>query len=387
MSDLIALPSVASLPREQWNALLPENAGPFLQYDFLNALETTGCATPETGWQPSHLVALDDEGNAHQVIPAYIKQHSYGEYVFDWQWAEAYASYGMDYYPKLLLGIPFTPVPGPRVIGSSDPQTLASALAKFCEAQSLSGWHMNFPADNRFAGSDAMHDDTPERQPLPRGIQPSQRMGYQFIWRNQGYQSFDDFLATFVSRKRKSVLKERRRIAEQGLKVSRIIGSDITSEDIKRFYECYCDTYYRRRSHPYLSLAFFQLLRETMSDQMMMVVADDEEGRCAAALCFFDDSSLYGRYWGCLRDYDALHFEACYYQGIEFCIERGLTMFNPGTQGEHKISRGFAPEFTRSFHWLAHPEFHRAVSDFVQQEARYVEEYTREAATRLPFHR
>ncbi|MEC7545321.1 MAG: GNAT family N-acetyltransferase [Pseudomonadota bacterium] len=369
MSELIALSSISSIPKEKWDALLPDNAAPFLRYDFLHALEATGCVSPETGWTPSHLLKLDSEGTPTLVLPAYIKDHSYGEYVFDWQWAEAYASYGMQYYPKLLIGIPFTPVPSPRWLGNIHSiSDLSVSLSDFCTSKGLTGWHMNFP-----------------NVELPDGHQASERQGCQFIWRNKDYRSFDDFLASFASRKRKNLLKERRRIPDQGLHVARYAGSDITPEMIDTFYQCYCDTYYRRRSHPYLTASFFQLIRETMSDQLMLVLAEDEEGPCAAALCFFDEHALYGRYWGCLRDYDALHFEACYYQGIEFCIEQGLTMFNPGTQGEHKIARGFAPEFTRSYHWLAHSEFNNAIAQFTRQEAPYIAEYAREAAQKLPF--
>lgn len=369
MSELIALPSIASIPKEHWDVLLPDDAAPFLRYEFLHALEVSGCVTPETGWTPSHLVKLNSIGIPSLIVPAYIKAHSYGEYVFDWQWAEAYASYGMQYFPKLLLGIPFTPVPSSRWIGvDTDISNLSQSLSNFCAAKGLTGWHMNFPNDQ-----------------LPDGHLASERKGCQFIWRNQGYHSFDDFLASFASRKRKTLRKERRRITEQGVQVSRYTGSAITSEMVDIFYHCYCDTYHRRRSHPYLTASFFQLIRETMSDQLMLVLAEDEDGPCAAALCFFDNDTLYGRYWGCLRDYDALHFEACYYQGIEFCIEQELSMFNPGTQGEHKIARGFAPEFTRSYHWLAHQEFNDAIAKFTQQEGTYIAEYAKEIAEKLPF--
>lgn len=372
MPEFIAIPAINAIPKDQWDALLPDNAGPFLRYDFLHALESSGSVSVDTGWTPSHLISLDDTGTPNLVLPAYIKDHSYGEYVFDWQWAEAYASYGMQYYPKLLLGVPFTPVPGPRWLSTTpvDTQGLVQGLSDFCSSKGLSGWHMNFPAGELTPDAGA-----------------SERKGCQFIWRNNNFSSFDDFLATFASRKRKNLLKERRRITEQGLKVSRFEGEGITAEMIDIFYHCYCDTYYRRRSHPYLTPGFFHQLRETMAESMMLVLAEDEEGPCAAALCFFDDNALYGRYWGCLRDYDALHFEACYYQGIEFCIEKNLGMFNPGTQGEHKISRGFAPEFTRSYHWLAHPELHDAIGRFTREEAAYIEEYATAASERLPFKR
>ena len=377
------LNSVTEIPSDEWNSKLPPSATPFLSHEFLNALEASGCVSAETGWTPSHLISEDRS----LILPAYIKTHSYGEYVFDWSWAEAYANHGLDYYPKLLIGIPFTPVPGPRILGGiQDSKALFAGLNAFCQAKELTGWHMNFVA----SPSDALQQASLQEAGNDTDF-PALRDGCQFIWRNRPeghlYQSFDEYLSTFVSRKRKTLLKERRKIDDQGLSVKRLTGKDISVDDIGFFYHCYRDTYLQRRSMPYLSEEFFQQLRETMHQQMMLVIAEDSDGPCAAALCFFDNDTLYGRYWGCIKDYDALHFEACYYQGIEFCIERKLKAFNPGTQGEHKISRGFAPEFTHSLHWLAHPGFQNAILRFTDEERLHIQAYAEDAANLLPFHR
>jgi len=384
------LNSVTEVPADEWNSKLPPSATPFLSHEFLSALEETGCVSAETGWTPCHLISEDRS----LILPAYIKTHSYGEYVFDWSWAEAYANHGLDYYPKLLIGIPFTPVPGPRALGHIDDiQALFTGLNAFCEARGLTGWHMNFvnSSSDLLSSVSAKTSTKTSVMSSTSADSPALRDGCQFIWRNRPdglpYQSFDEYLSTFVSRKRKTLLKERRKIAEQELSLKRLTGADISADDIGFFYHCYRDTYLQRRSMPYLSEEFFQKLRETMHQQMMLVIAEDSDGPCAAALCFHDDDTLYGRYWGCIKDYDALHFEACYYQGIEFCIERELTAFNPGTQGEHKISRGFAPEFTHSLHWLAHPGFQDAVQRFTSEERQHIQAYADDARTLLPFHR
>jgi len=367
-SPLIAL-SLDAIGETAWNRLLPADATPFLSFAFLKALEDSGCVSTATGWTPQHLAVRNTEGEITHLAPAYIKHHSYGEYVFDWQWARAYEQYRVPYYPKLLLAIPFTPVPGPRILGdvTSFPWT---ALNDYCQQHGLSGWHLNYPTHL----SAPLSASVPDAHP---------RLGTQFQWHNDGYTDFTDFVGRFASRKRKNVLKERRRVQEQGISLERTTA--ISEDQMAFFFECYRDTYLKRGSTPYLSLSFFQTLRECMTDQLMMVIATDPQGPCAAALCFYDDTTLYGRYWGCLRDYDALHFEACYYQGIEFCIERSLSVFNPGTQGEHKIARGFGPVATHSLHWLAHPDFHQAIGRFCDEEAEHVRLYMDDARALLPF--
>ena len=369
MTEFISLSDIESAPAGVW----PNTpVTPFMRQTFLAALERNGCVGPGTGWTPSHFC------NDDLLIPAYVKDHSYGEYVFDWSWAEAYARYGMDYYPKLLLSVPFTPVPGPATSGGNElPDDFAAVLNEHCHSQQLSGWHLNFT-------NSALTEQLKQQQ-MPDG--PHQRTGVQFHWFNRDYESFEHYLAHFVSRKRKNTLKERRSVSGQGYRCQRLTGTDIEAEHIHFFYQCYLNTYRERRSTPYLNEDFFQQLRQQMSDQMLLVICSNSEGPAAAALCFYDQTHLYGRYWGALVHADALHFEACYYQGIEFCIEKGLKAFNPGTQGEHKIARGFEPVLTHSFHWLAHPGFHQAVGDFVQEERQHILQYQQAARAQLPFHR
>lgn len=380
MTDFIQTSSLANVSEQEWDALLPDDHL-FVRYQFLKTLEDAGVVGRQSGWQPSHLLVKGAKGKLVAALPAYIKDHSYGEYVFDWSWADAYARYGMDYYPKLQLAVPFTPVTGPRVLGKLE--QLPEKLNQFCEQNQLTGWHMTFPDDASF-DQVVSATDSPELSDEAQSL-PHERIACQFHWFNQGYLSFDHYLESFVSRKRKMVKKERKLIAAEGITLSRLTGKEISEDMMDFFYQCYLDTYAKRLSTPYLNRTFFQLLRERMADNLLLVVAEKDQQPCASALYFYDSHTLYGRYWGCLQDHNSLHFEACYYQGIEFCIEQGIQTFNPGTQGEHKISRGFEPVQTQSLHWLSHPEFHRAVGDFVSQEATQIKAYQKQAASLLPF--
>ncbi len=376
MSAFRPVYSIHEISPAHWQRLyrqLTPAGYPFLDYRFLAALEDSQCigtspAHP-SGWQACYLLS-DDDG---VIIPCYIKQHSYGEYVFDWSWAEAYQRYGLDYYPKLLWAVPFTPASGPRLLGpaSALPQAIA-AVEEFSTEQCLSGWHLNFT-------------DPETTRIVQQHVLPATRSGCQFHWFNENYQSFEHYLQQFASRKRKSVRKERQKVRAAGLTTTRSSGSAISAADMQFFYQCYCRTYDKRWSTPYLNEDFFQQLRATMAEKMLLVSVRHDQQPVAAALYFFDDDTLYGRYWGTLHEFDALHFEACYYQGIEFCIEQGLQRFNPGTQGEHKISRGFRPVFTHSFHRLQHPQFQQAVEQFVAEEQEHIRHYHAEAETLLPF--
>lgn len=371
---------LSELDRDQWQALR-HSRYPFLDYDFLLALESSGSIGQETGWLPYYIVAYNDTESdpIEWIVPAFIKTHSYGEYVFDWSWAEAYQHHGLAYYPKLLCAVPFTPSTGPRLLHGPNTSAeqlwpnITALLDQLCEQQSLSGWHINFlPTTHALAITDEQH-------------QPAMRHGCQFHWHNRGYTDFDHYLDTFTSRKRKSVRKERQKITQQGIQIHRKTGTEISTDDIEFFYQCYQMTYAQRRSRGYLNVDFFRQLLRDMSSQMLLVLAHDNDTPVAAALYFFDEHCLYGRYWGSLVDADALHFEACYYQGIEFCIERKLTRFDPGTQGEHKISRGFEPITTYSLHRLQHSDFHHAVHDFVHQEQQHIAQYQQQARSLLPF--
>lgn len=353
-------------------------ANPFTRYAFLQALESSGCVSIENGWQPFHLVISDPEPIA--VMPLYVKRHSYGEYVFDWAWADAYQRYGLEYYPKLLNAIPFTPSTGPRLCLKSDLTaerrselltTTARALTQVCQEHKLSGWHCLFP-------------DTQTRQHLTGpGVKP--RLGCQYHWFNQDYSDFDSFLASFTSRKRKNLRKERQKVTAQGIQHRLLDGSQISDELLETFYHFYHATYLKRGRSGYLNKAFFEQLCHQMPENLLFCFAYQEEQPVAGALYFKDTTTLYGRYWGCLEEYDSLHFETCYYQGIEYCIQQGLQRFDPGAQGEHKIQRGFKPVETWSSHWLAEAGFDQAISNFLEEEADMVRQNMQILEQQLPF--
>ncbi len=350
---------------------------PFLRETFLDTLERSGSVHAATGWAPRHL-RIERRGVTEAFMPLYLKDHSWGEYVFDWAWASAYQRYGLAYYPKLLTAIPFTPATGPRIRfapgvdrGALTRQLVDDAIAR-AETDGASSWHLLFPdAETR----DHLDD--------PRLLT---RTGIQYHWFNRDYGDFEEFLAAMISRKRKMVRRERRGVAAQGLSVDILEGAGISPELWDFFYRLYQHTYLKRSgSGGYLTRDFFLQLGEVMPEQIMMAVAREGDEPVACALYFFDDETLYGRYWGCVREYDYLHFELCYYQGIDFAIRRGLARFDAGAQGEHKILRGFEPVLTRSLHWIAEPGFVEAIGRFVEEEAAHLARYQREARALLPY--
>ncbi|WP_036256909.1 GNAT family N-acetyltransferase [Spongiibacter marinus] len=376
MLELQFIDSIHRVAAEEWDAVAGDDY-PFLQHTFLAALEDSGATTAETGWLPQHLV-IREGGVLCGLLPLYIKSHSYGEYVFDWAWADAYRRHGLEYYPKLLSAIPFTPATGPRLCLRDDLKAdalytvVVEQLQRRAEQLSASSAHILFP--------DVNDAERWQRAGL------LQRVGPQYHWFNRGYQCFDDFLATFSSRKRKNLRKERRTVTEQGLRLERLPGSDVSESQWRFFFHCYQMTYAKRSGHGgYLSEAFFQAIAQSMADRLLLVLAYEGDVPVAAALNFQGADTLFGRYWGCIREYDFLHFEACYYQGIEHCIEQGLSKFDPGAQGEHKIQRGFEPITTYSQHWLADASFSDAVARFLHTEQRHIAEYLQEAAQALPF--
>lgn len=368
--------SMTEVDSNSWNHLFGTDY-PFTRHEFLLALEEGGSTTAETGWQPSHAMLFRADAPI-AAMPLYIKSHSYGEYVFDWSWADAYQRHGLEYYPKLVSAIPFTPATGPRLaIATSESvaeisKLFAAALTRFCEEQGLSSFHILFPTD------EVAHqlEDT--------GL--IRRQGSQFHWYNRDYDDFGDFLSTFNSRKRKSLKRERRRVTDQGITLQRLSGGDITEAHWHLFYRFYQFTYAKRSGHGgYLSLESFLALGRLMPSQIVMVLATQHGREIAGALYFRSKDVLYGRYWGCIQELDCLHFEACYYQGIELCIEDGLKKFDPGAQGEHKIQRGFEPSKTWSLHWMAHAEFAAAIDDFTSRESGHIDDYIRQASEYLPF--
>ncbi|MFK8043663.1 GNAT family N-acetyltransferase [Congregibacter sp.] len=370
------LSSVADVPATEWNALCRTDY-PFLRHGFLLGLEQADCTTPAAGWTPAHL-RLKDEQRTLAILPSWLKSHSYGEYVFDWAWADAWRRMGLEYYPKLVTAVPFTPATGPRLLHAQDLDpaviwaTLKQHMPELAVSLGASSWHVLFPQEqdaNALAAA-GLHT----------------RHQVQFHWYNRGYSDFDDFLSTFSSRKRKSLRKERRRVEEQGLSLSMRNGTELSEEDWSVFHRFYQMTYAKRSGHGgYLTRDFFMETAAGMGDQVVMVLAYLGQQAVAGALYFRSSDTLYGRYWGCEREFDCLHFEACYYRGIEYCIEHGLRRFDPGAQGEHKIQRGFRPVQTWSNHWIADPQLSAAVGDFTRQEEAHIDQYISQAASLLPF--
>lgn len=368
--------NIKQLPLDQWQAF--DNIDtPFQSYSFLLALEQNQCVGGQTGWRPHHLIVKEAE-RIVAAIPMYEKQHSYGEYVFDFAWAEAYQRHQMSYYPKLVASIPFTPVTGNRVlsVANVNPESLFQSVCQFIqqhlEQSELSSVHWLFP-------------ELAQQQQLTSTGQLA-RSSVQFEWRNRGYDNFEQFLQTFTSRKRKNVKKERQKISQQQIKIQRLHGQSLTPEAMVFFSTCYQQTYLKRSGHHgYLNQEFFMQLLDTMADSLLLVQAEYQQQPIASALYLYNQKGLFGRYWGALEEFDGLHFECCYYQGIEFAIEKQLAYFNPGTQGEHKILRGFEPKECFSSHWLKDEEFHQAVSRFLIQEKPQIKLYKQNCENILPY--
>ncbi|ABE58300.1 GNAT family N-acetyltransferase [Chromohalobacter israelensis] len=371
------LSGVGDVPRETWNAWLGTEY-PFLRHEFMHALECSGCVAADSGWTPRHLGVWQDE-RLVGALPHYLKDHSFGEYVFDWSWADAWERAGGRYYPKRLSAVPFTPAVGPRLAleAGVSKEAAVRAVAAFLEShgETLSSWHLLFA-------------EAPEvaqwQQAWPALLR---RDAIRFEWRDAGYGDFDGFLAAMVSKRRKEIRRERRKVAEQGLTLHRLTGDAIDDAALAHFYRCYCATYWERGQMPYLNAAFFTHLRDTMSEALLLVQARQGDVPVAAALYLRGGDTLYGRYWGSDVTADCLHFEACYYQGIEYCLEQGLRRFDPGTQGEHKLTRGFLPEDSVSLHYLPHAGFREAVARFCDEERRAMAHYRAACFERLPFQR
>lgn len=366
--EVRALDTPNAVDAKAWNALA--GGSPFLRHEFLCALHESGCATTQTGWTPRFITAWRDR-RLIGALPLYLKTHSYGEYVFDWAWADAYAQCGLNYYPKIVSAIPFTPVAGARLLGADEEARAALRHAALTLAANTSSLHVLFP--------DAAEADE------WRGAGCLLRRGVQFHWHNAGYADFDDFLATLSRSKRKNIRQERRRVHEAGVRLHRLTGAQITAAHWRFFVRCYERTYRAHRSTPYLNLAFFERLGAALPEHVLMVVAELDGAPVAAALALYTDAALYGRYWGALRTVPGLHFEACYYQAIEFCIERGIALFEGGAQGEHKLARGFLPVETWSAHWLRHPQFADAVDRYLARERIGVERYIDELNEHSPY--
>lgn len=369
--------SIRDVDARAWNALA--GGDPFSRHEFLAALENSGCVGPGTAWQPCHLVLRQGTGPLLGALPLYWKHDSRGEFVFDWSWAEAYERAGLRYYPKLVSSVPFTPATGNRLL-IADPlqadaiaaQLIGGAL-RIAEDAAASSLHVLFPAS-------AERAHWSKHRLL-------ERKGCQFHWHNEGYASFDEFLARFSSEKRKKARRERRRILEAGIGFEHLRGDEPNREDWDAIYQFYARTFLRRGREPYLNRALFDEIVATMPENLVIILARFEGRPIATAICFRGADTLYGRYWGSLADFHSLHFEACYYQGIEYCIAHGLQRFEPGTQGEHKISRGFSPQPTWSYHWLGNRTFHDAIERFLTQETAHVDTYMDYLQEHVPYRR
>ncbi len=369
------LGAISEIAAEDWNACAgTEN--PFVSHAFLGALEDSGAVSNRTGWGQRHLVVEDDDGQAVGVAPCYLKSHSYGEYVFDWGWADAFERAGGKYYPKLQVSVPFSPVGGPRLLTRPGPDAerieriLVAGLMELTKSHDASSFHVTFCSEGEYTRLGEA------------GL--LQRLGQQFHWKNDAYENFDDFLATLSSRKRKSIRKERRD-ANALVKIETLTGDALEERHMDAFYGFYMNTIDRKWSDAYLNREFFHLLRERMADNVVLVMASHEDRFVGGALNMLGEDTLYGRNWGCVQRFRNLYFEACFYRAIDFAIERGLSTVEAGAQGPHKISRGYLPSPTYSAHWIADPNFRDAVEEFLGRERRMMQYEMEELATRGPY--
>lgn len=363
--------SMQSIVAEAWDALT--DGTPLLSHAFLSALETSHSVGAGTGWSPCPLAVYDKQGQLIGAMPLYLKTHSYGEYVFDWAWAEAFQLHQLPYYPKLVCAIPFSPITSARLLThhTTVVHTMLDALMTILRQEQLSSAHVLFPQ-----ASDAIHFEQAGW---------IKRSAVQFRWQNKGYADFEAFLATLNHDKRKKIHQERKKLADTGVHYRWILGSDITEENWDFFYQCYCNTYAAHQSTPYLTRDFFSWISRSMAHQLLLIVAEMGGKPIAASLNFYTDNTLYGRYWGALSYLPSLHFELCYYQAQQFCINHGIQSFEGGAQGEHKLARGFEPRQTCSYHLITHPDFATAIEAFSKRESMNVAHYTQELEERAPF--
>jgi len=367
-----------SIDPQEWERL-DHADNPFLSHAFLAGLESSGCIGAHAGWQPHHL-ALYENDELAAFAPCYIKNNSHGEFVFDWAWADAFHRHQLPYYPKLLTAVPYSPVTGPRLLtrrGHPDAAGLRRRLIKLamdeCEQSGFSSWHCNFisAADlGALEGSGLLG-----------------RSDWQFHWRNAGYASFEDFLDRLQSRKRKNIRRERRTVEEAGIRFEWKSGGEIDAGDIRFIYRCYTGTFHAYGNHPALTEKFFTSLAGNLQNRLLVSFASSEGERVAMSLFLTGGGRLYGRYWGCVQDIPGLHFEAAYYQGIEYCIRNGIEVFESGAQGEHKISRGFMPSRTRSYHYVRNNAFRDAIAEFLVRETGWLDDYRDELLQHSPYRR
>ncbi len=376
--QLRIIDALSDVAESDWNALLAPDSGPFLKYAFLNALEKTGCVGGNTGWQVAHLIVEDSNSRLLGAMPLYLKQHSYGEFVFDWAWAQAYEQNGMPYYPKALSAIPFTPARGPRLLVSPHAdkgviqEILVSSLKTLVTQNGLSSAHVLFPENDEL------------------GVLKQQgfmlRDSVQFHWHNEGYQDFEQYLANLTMKRRKNIRRERAAVESHQIRCRHIPGEIATASDWNFFYRCYENTYIEHRSSPYLTEDCIQLLGSSMPENFHLIIATQNERPIASSLLVVDkpNATAYGRYWGAIEHIPCLHFELAYYQAIEYCIKEGIQVFEGGAQGEHKIARGFIPTTLQSAHWIQDAGFANAVKRFLDREHEGMAAYVDELEQHIP---
>ncbi len=367
--------TIEEIDPASWDSLVEDN-NPFLKHAFLAAMERWGCVGEHFGWRPNHL-AIYRQGRLLAASPLYIKTNSYGEFVFDHAWADAYQRAGLAYYPKQVSSIPYTPATGNRLLIASGEDAarvtreMIRAIQLGSQQQAVSSMHWLFT--------------TPQEGGMLKAQGMLERLGVQFHWQNRGYRDFDEFLDTLKAKRRKNIRRERRKVAEQGFRFRRIPGSQVTAAEWRLFADYYTKTFEERFSLPTLNAGFFQEIGRTLGDQVILVLAYLEDRPVAGALLYRSDSVLYGRHWGGASEFDSLHFETCYYQGIEYAIEQGLHRFEPGAQGEHKIWRGFLPTLTRSQHWIKDEQFRVAIDDFLKRETPAILNYHENLSQSSPY--
>ena len=376
--QLEIIPSLAQVDAAQWNALLSPNSTPFLRHEFLSSLEEAACVGEETGWQVAHLIIKDGSSDLVGAMPMYLKQHSYGEFVFDWAWAEAYQQHGLNYYPKCLSAIPFTPVQGSRFLVRTDQDkesiqgVLIDGLKEIAIQNELSSIHVLFPEDN-------------ELKALVE-YEFMLRDSVQFHWQNQGYENFEQFLSVLNMKRRKNIRRERAEVSNHSITFSHISGAESSDADWEFFYRCYANTYFEHGSKPYLNPELFKLIVTKMPENLHLIIASKDGSPIASALLIVDkeNASAYGRYWGAIEYVPCLHFELSYYQAIEYCIREGIQTLEGGAQGEHKMARGFMPKTIQSAHWLADQQFSNAVKLYLKREHAGMAAYVDELAEHTP---
>ncbi|MBF6025474.1 GNAT family N-acetyltransferase [Lysobacter niastensis] len=363
--------SLAEIPAGAWDAL-HDGRNPFITHAFLSGLEQHGCLRERWGWTPRHLTLWEGD-DLIAAAPAYLKENSHGEFVFDHAWAHAYAQHGLDYFPKWLCAVPYSPVTGPRLLArdGSHRRALADVMTGLCERNGLSSVHVNF------------HDDEDEAAFDDEWLA---RIDVQYHWRNdRGWKSFDDYLAAFDHKHRKNIRQERAKAARAGIGFRIVDGAQATEEDLAAMHGFYLETFAAYGNHPALTLEFLQHLAATMPSALVLFLAMRDGQPIAGALCLRGGDTLYGRYWGASETLPGLHFETCYYQGVEYCLRHGLTRFEPGAQGEHKLARGFMPAIVRSRHWIAHEGFRAALKIWCAQESASIRQYAATLSAHSPF--